>query len=136
MRAFRSACLHHYLLAHTLRAPKQERTYDVVLLDVQMPVMDGLECIDKFREWEATHRGGCRQHVCALTAMQGGDTLATCMEKGMDEVVTKPLKKAQLGKLLARLLAHPACTTTETDAAHVCPPHAFSVSASPSSAAR
>jgi len=49
----------------------KERRFDLVLSDIMMPVMDGLECAKRLREWEATREGeegASRQFICALSA--------------------------------------------------------------------
>ena len=65
-----------------------------------MPVMDGLEATRKIREAES----GTRVPIIALTAnvMQGDREL--CLAAGMDEVLTKPFKMAELSAMLARFL--------------------------------
>jgi CHASE2 domain-containing sensor protein/CheY-like chemotaxis protein/nitrogen-specific signal transduction histidine kinase len=81
--------------------------YDVVLLDVQMPLMDGLTAARQIRaEWEnPTHafaQSHTRPHLIALTAnaMEGDRQL--CLDAGMDDYLSKPL---QIGKLIQALAA-------------------------------
>ena len=45
----------------------QNHTFDVVLCDIHMPVMNGLEFVSKFREWEQEHRPNTRQTVYVTT---------------------------------------------------------------------
>ncbi len=68
--------------------------YDVVLMDVQMPEMDGLQATEAIRAREA--RDGTRTPIVALTAhaMQGDE--ARCLEAGMDVYATKPIDANQL----------------------------------------
>ncbi|MDF1699714.1 MAG: ATP-binding protein, partial [Planctomycetota bacterium] len=68
--------------------------YDVVLMDVQMPEMDGLQATQAIRAREAD--GRVRTPIVALTAhaMQGDE--ARCMDAGMDAYATKPIDAAQL----------------------------------------
>ncbi len=72
----------------------QAKRYDVVLMDVQMPVMDGLEAVRKIREWEA----GTNQHlrVVALTAHAMAGDHDRFIKAGMDEHVAKPFKPEEL----------------------------------------
>lgn len=59
--------------------------YDVVLLDMHMPVMDGLECIKRFREWEKINRDE-RQLIFSMSANQHtvGDKFDGCFPKPVD----------------------------------------------------
>lgn len=74
----------------------------IVLLDVEMPVMDGLTCARRIRELE---RGGeINDHVpiIGITANARSDQISACLEAGMDEVVTKPFR---ITDLTPRMLA-------------------------------
>jgi len=74
--------------------------YSAILMDMQMPVMDGLEATRRIRERES----GVRVPIIALTAnvMQGDRE--RCLAAGMDEVLTKPFKMTELSDILARFL--------------------------------
>ncbi len=69
------------------------QTYDVVLMDVQMPEMDGLEAS---RRINAQYPGGDRPRIVAMTAnaMQGDREM--CLEAGMDDYIAKPIRVEQL----------------------------------------
>ena len=67
-----------------------ENTYDLVLLDVQMPEMDGLEASQRIRAEEA-RRGSGRIPILALTAHASQAQHEQCLEHGMDSVITKPV---------------------------------------------
>ncbi len=80
----------------------QGATYDAVLLDMQMPEMDGLECSRAIR---AVEGAGDHTPVIALTAnaMQGDDAL--CLAAGMDAYLAKPIDLAKLRAVLLELTA-------------------------------
>ncbi|MEZ5145333.1 MAG: PAS domain S-box protein [Acidimicrobiales bacterium] len=73
---------------------------DVVLMDWQMPHMDGLETTRRIREREAT-RGMGRVPIVAMTASAMPGDRARCLEAGMDDFVSKPVSLAALGHVLA-----------------------------------
>ena len=77
------------------------RQYDAVLMDMQMPVMDGLEAVKRIREEEQAIQKD-PLHVIAMTAnaMRGDEK--RCLEAGMSDYVAKPINAAELfGKLEA-----------------------------------
>jgi CheY-like chemotaxis protein len=78
------------------------QTYDVVLMDVQMPEMDGLEASRRINaQWPATKR----PRIVAMTAnaMQGDREM--CLAAGMDDYITKPIRVDQLVEALMRVPA-------------------------------
>ena len=79
-------------------AALEEDTFDLVLMDIQMPEMDGMEATAKIREKE--NLTGRHQPVVALTAhaMKGDQEL--CLAAGMDDYLTKPIRPQELDKLL------------------------------------
>ncbi|MEH6951915.1 response regulator [Nitrobacter sp. NHB1] len=91
--------LESWVAAETSDAP-----YDLVLMDVQMPKLDGIETAKKIREREAGHRGR-RTTILALTANALLDDRSACFEAGMDGFLVKPLDRDKLADALARLAA-------------------------------
>jgi two-component system, sensor histidine kinase and response regulator len=69
--------------------------YDLVLMDMQMPVMDGLEATRMIRKWEQTC-GTPRTPIIALTASALDDDVRHSFEAGVDRHITKPIKKVVL----------------------------------------
>ena len=76
--------------------------YDLILMDCQMPIMDGYECTHKIRA-----REGAGEHIpiIALTAhaMKGADN--KCLSAGMDDYMSKPIDRDQLKLMLLQWLA-------------------------------
>jgi signal transduction histidine kinase/CheY-like chemotaxis protein len=77
-----------------------ENPAEVVILDCQMPEMDGPEVAQKIREWEAIHRPGQRARIIALTADAQADSRRRALASGMDDYLTKPLRLADLEAIL------------------------------------
>jgi two-component system sensor histidine kinase/response regulator len=77
-------------------------TFDLVLMDVQMPEMDGFEATRTIRQ--AEKGTGVHRQIIALTAYAMSGDRARCLEAGMDGYLTKPLRAAELDQLLASCL--------------------------------
>jgi len=73
------------------------------LMDVQMPVMDGLDATRAIRAYQAAH--GSRTPIVALTANAMAHERETCLAAGMDDVLAKPFTSHQLHQVLAGWLA-------------------------------
>jgi two-component system sensor histidine kinase/response regulator len=76
----------------------EKESFDLVLMDVQMPVMDGLEATAAIREKEKAT--GSRQAVVALTAHAMKGDREKCLAVGMDGYLTKPIRPQELDQLL------------------------------------
>jgi len=68
----------------------------LILMDVEMPVMDGLTCVRRIRELESKGRIVGHVPVIAITANARNEQVAVAVEAGMDEVVTKPFLVREL----------------------------------------
>nr|CRH07403.1 Putative histidine kinase with PAS domain, HisKA domain, HATPase c domain and response regulator receiver domain [Candidatus Magnetococcus massalia] len=80
--------------------------YDLVLMDIQMPVMDGITATRKIRQWEAEHRPAePPTPIVALTAHAMLEDSTRSLEAGCNLHVTKPIRKAHLLSLMHDLLS-------------------------------
>jgi two-component system sensor histidine kinase/response regulator len=79
---------------------RRTKSFDLVLMDIQMPVMDGLEATREIRKMEA---GGRRTPIVALTASAITGELERCVAAGMDDLLIKPIDLARLRDTLAGL---------------------------------
>jgi two-component system, sensor histidine kinase and response regulator len=85
-------------------AAVQRGGYDIVLMDCQMPVMDGYEATRQIRQWEQVSGQMHRLPIVALTANALVGDADVCIEAGMDDHLAKPYTRNQLGALMARWL--------------------------------
>ncbi len=78
--------------------------YDVILMDCQMPVMDGFEASRRIREEEARLGAGGHIPIIAVTANAMNGDCERCLEAGMDDYLTKPVRKEDLIKRLEEIV--------------------------------
>jgi CheY-like chemotaxis protein len=89
--------------AAAVNAVRQAR-YDLILMDVQMPGMDGFEATRAIRAWEREHTVG-RAPIIAMTAHAFAGYREQCLAQGMDDYLAKPLRKEVLLETVGRYLA-------------------------------
>ena len=88
--------------------------FDLVLMDCQMPVMDGFEATRQIRRFES-QEGYERTPILALTAAARAEEYDQALASGMDEFMTKPFDVAQLEKRMVHLLADKVQAGSVTD---------------------
>lgn len=69
---------------------------NIILMDLEMPIMDGLTCVKEIRRWEREGKVKGRVPVIAVTANARSEQIARAKEAGMDSVVTKPFRIGEL----------------------------------------
>ena len=102
----------------------EDQIFDVILMDVQMPVMDGLtatKIIKAHSQWHTIP-------VVAMTANAMKGDREKCLEAGMDDYVSKPLKKAELIEVIHRVTPKISSSETsepETPEKNICTPTVY-----------
>jgi signal transduction histidine kinase len=81
----------------------QEKAYDVVFMDLHMPLMDGYEATERIRDTEK-QQGRQPSFIVAVTANAAQEDKERCFNVGMDEYIYKPFKKKNLIAIFNRLI--------------------------------
>jgi CheY-like chemotaxis protein len=77
----------------------KNNSYDLILMDIQMPEMNGYQAVNKIRAWEE-EKELSRTKVIALTAYALDSDKDRALKEGFDAHLTKPLKKDKLFKMI------------------------------------
>ena len=85
-----------------------ERRFDFILMDVQMPELDGLEATAEIRGLEATSESDSHTPIIAMTAHAMKGDRERCLAAGMDEYISKPIAADELLQLIDRMNIAPA----------------------------
>lgn len=85
------------------------QTVDLILMDVQMPIMDGFEATTAIRELERK-RGG-HTPIVAMTAHAMKRDSERCLNAGMDAFISKPIDSKQLFEVIESLISNPSSET-------------------------
>ncbi|MCB1983892.1 MAG: response regulator [Burkholderiales bacterium] len=80
----------------------QNKPYDLILMDVQMPEMNGLETTRRIRKMEELEGDNLKVTIIALTANALASDRTRCLESGMDDFLSKPFHISQMAELLDR----------------------------------
>ncbi len=78
----------------------RQQAFDVILMDVQMPGMDGIQCARTIR---ANGEATMRIPIIALTAHAMQSDIQMCLDAGMDDYVSKPIARSDLWRALGRV---------------------------------
>lgn len=92
---------------HEALKKARQRDFDCILMDVQMPLMDGLEATRLLRQWER-EQGRVPMPVVALTANAMHEERERCLAVGMNSHLAKPFRRQQLAQALRPYLT-PGC---------------------------
>lgn len=76
--------------------------YDLILMDCMMPIMDGFEATKKIRNLEKEKQRRKPSIIFALTANAGEDDKKKCLASGMDDFLSKPIKKEPIAELVKK----------------------------------
>ncbi|QEG21447.1 response regulator [Mariniblastus fucicola] len=78
----------------------KQQTFDLVLMDIQMPVMDGFEATLCIREYETSQSSLTETPIIALTAYASSADRERCLAAGMNEYISKPIRADALHRLI------------------------------------
>jgi len=79
----------------------KENKYDVILMDMQMPVLDGLNASEKIRSYEKNETLNSSTYIVALTANASSEDKQKCLDAGMNDFISKPFKEEDLRAVLS-----------------------------------
>jgi CheY-like chemotaxis protein len=82
----------------------QQKGYDLIFMDLQMPVMDGLESTKLIRAFETDSETLHRAIIIALSGSELHENKAECLEVGMDDFIEKPIHAEKLNKFVSQLV--------------------------------
>ncbi|MEA3443499.1 MAG: response regulator [Bacteroidota bacterium] len=83
----------------------RNNNYDIILMDINMPIMDGFQATFKIREIEKNNKQGSRTSIVAVTANAMNGDKEKCLEVGMDHYISKPYLPADLERAFHSLKA-------------------------------
>jgi len=79
----------------------KKNKYDVIFMDVQMPNMDGYKATQEIRKQDSKN---CKTIIIALTANALSGDMERCIEAGMDDYISKPIKGKNLEDMLLKYI--------------------------------
>lgn len=81
----------------------QQKAYDLIFMDIQMPVMDGLESTQLIRVFEKESETLHRAIIVALSGSELEENKNVCLEVGMDDFIEKPIRVESLREYISKL---------------------------------
>lgn len=82
----------------------QQKKYDLIFMDIQMPVIDGLESTQLIRAFEKESETLHRAIIVALSGSELAENKDTCLEIGMDDYIEKPIRVESLREYISKLI--------------------------------
>ena len=86
--------------AVALFSKKPAGSFDAILMDVMMPVMDGMEATQRIRDLKREDAASIP--IIAMTAQTTADIRETCRKAGMDDYIAKPIREEELAKVIRK----------------------------------
>lgn len=90
----------------------QNKHYQLILMDWQLPGMDGIECARRIREMEES--SGRRTPIIGITAQHGDSVQRDCLLNGMDGLLSKPFSVEQFGAIVNQWVPRGVTVKKET----------------------
>ncbi|KAF0128778.1 MAG: multi-sensor hybrid histidine kinase [Bacteroidetes bacterium] len=82
----------------------KSKSFDLILMDIQMPEMNGIEATQAIRKLEAENGKGAHIPIIAVTAFAMEQDKRNCMDAGMDDFIAKPYKPFELEQKINQFL--------------------------------
>ena len=80
----------------------EKKEYELILMDIRMPVMDGLEATEKIREIERMNTQRAPAYIVAFTAYAVEGDKERFLESGMDDYIAKPFQADELVRVITK----------------------------------
>ncbi len=80
----------------------EKNNYDLILMDMQMPEMDGIQSAKAIREYEKNKETDDPVFIVAVTANTFSEDKQKCFEAGMNDFISKPFKEVELKKIITK----------------------------------